>query len=254
MKKKLITSSITLAIVGASTIIPLSSSVYADGNTTDMQSIENLMSNQNTEEWIKLPKAKLRILINDDYDYILKNINTGQEISDVVEVIDGSRTTLTADEATDKLNTTYNNEAESNISTRAYSIFSKTGTKQYVGSPRKITHDIKGPSKITYKQSIGTTVRHEFSSSVKGKSEEVEIEKKSGVSWAKSVTVEYTGSRDIPKGKIAYVAFKPYYTQVDGKIKEFNVHGQVVKTRTVYGRTPKKTSIGCDGLEYLAYK
>lgn len=245
--KKLGVSVLCLSLL----IIPLTSTSYANESIRSSSSIDKTpVSDINQlDMWVKLPTNRAT---STSTDYLLKNLKSGETVSGVVEIVDGERNSLTADEAVNKLNNIREEEETKSPQSRAYSVFYKTGTKKYIGSPRKITHDVVGPATITYKQSIGTTISHQFSTSIS--SEKTKIQQGSGVSWTKSVTMEYTGSRNIGSGKTAYVAFKPYYTQVNGKLNTFNSFGQLTKSKSAYGRTPRKTSIGCDGLEYLVYK
>lgn len=250
--RKKASRSIAIALVGVSMITPMLNQVHANEesiNSSTTQVASNMVSEQNSGEWIKLPTPKS--LQNDSENYILQNSNSGEKISGVVEIINGERKELTADEAIDKLNY---NEEESKIpqSRAAYKVFYKTGSQKYVGGARKITHDVRGPANITYGHSIGTTVTNQFSTSIS--SEQLKIQQNSGISWTKSVSLEYKSTRPVEKGKTAYVAFKPYYTQVNGQLKSFNTSGQMVGSKSAYGRSPRKTAIGCDGLEYMVYR
>lgn len=73
------------------------------------------------------------------------------------------------------------------------------------------------------------------------------------VTWSKNLTRSIKTTHHAKPGKIGYVAFKPYFSEVKGRAVYMIVGTSVEDNITA--RTPKKTAFGlCDGLEYLVYK
>lgn len=215
----------------------------------------------NNDEWIRKP---LTISEEGSYyspDYILINTITGEEIGDVYETHNGIPVRLTAEEALDRLNNIPKVEDSINEDKSFYSffddVFEKTsGPKKVIGNEEKLSQDVNGGklgASIGVAQSYEKTIKEDFSIDV-GIKKEI-IRANSGIEWSRSLTKNVTATHNVEPYRTAYVAFKPYYNEIQGDLIIYEIpDGGVVSVQKITARTPIKLSTGvCDGLEYLRY-
>lgn len=214
-------------------------------------------------KWIEQPLSFIVSKKNGE-TYILKNIITGEKITDVYETVNGIRKKLNVEEALDRLNKTQKLELNENLNKnnniKNYDIgyvenyFKVTsGPNKINGNPEKISYDVKGPASIEISKRQEVTFSESFSSNVTYSMKQA-LRLGAGIKWVKSATRAVSIIHQIPSGEIGCVVFEPYYYEVIGDyITE--VTGIILNSKQVSARTPITLSKGvCDGLEYVLLK
>lgn len=193
------------------------------------------------ENWVKYFDEEIG-------EEVLLNVVTREKAFDFYEIRDGKPVKLSIDEALEKIN------MEKEIEVRSSkSIFSVSSVKQITGSPQKLSQDVSGGQEGAT-ISVGNSVTLSESFTVGGTTEAIKslVRANAGVTWSKSLARSITTTHRVPAGRIAYVAFEPYYNEVKGTVNGVVVGTPVIEK--IVARTPVKIGKICDGLEYLAYK
>ncbi|GAA0234510.1 hypothetical protein [Metaclostridioides mangenotii] len=209
--------------------------------------VNNLEPDEQSEEWIK----SIDDVTGEEF---LLNEVTNEKVYDVFETQDGETVKLSIDEALLKFTQSVPINEEPTIQPRIESFFKKTSSKQITGSAKKLTQDVAGGSKgATISVSNSATISETFSISLDATMKK-KVRAGAGFSWNTSLSRSVTTTHRVPAKKIGYVAFKPYYNQVTGKLTTM-LHSGESTTKTVTANSPKRLSTGvCDGLEYLVTK
>ncbi len=263
---KRIKNLISIGVLSITILLPVTS--YANNSEKITEKLPSTaIENVHEENYILISNQK-------DIDYVILNKQTGEEITNVSEVIGGVARPLSAAEALTKLNNTFNLDDEINISNtqdtqieqneqsqvqpRIEYHFSRTsGPTLYTASPIKLSRDVEArynPVQIsigsTYQKSVSAT----FSVSSQYEKNAITAGSTMGATWEKSATASVTTTHTVPKGKVGAVYLKPYKYNLKGNLTTMHSSGATT-TKSVTSTSPKKILNGiCDGLEYLSTK
>lgn len=196
-------------------------------------------------------------------EYILVNNVTGQEISDVYTTRNGIPVKLTPEEALNILNNTPKSKIKENINkditNYAFSeeIFKKVNSPtKILGETIKLSHDVHGGSlgaSIEISQENLANIKEYFSITRISKKSAIRYD--SNIEWSKSLNIGIFATHNIQPNKVGYVAFKPYYNEVEGVLTTYEIpSGAIMGIENVTARTPINNGYGlCDGIEYIEY-
>lgn len=252
---------ISIGVLSVTILIPATS--YANNpEEIKEKSSSTTIENIQEENYILISNQK-------SSDYVILNRETGEEITNVSEVIGGVARPLSATEALSKLNNTPNLDNESNIANKQdqqneqsqvqprieYHFARTSGPTLYTGSPIKLSRDVEAKSNpvqisigSSYQESVSATFSVSSSSEIKA----ITAGSTMSATWGQSATASVTTTHTVPKGKVGAVYLKPYKYNLKGNLTTMHSSGATT-TKSVTSTSPKKILKNfCDGLEYLS--
>lgn len=196
--------------------------------------------------------------------YIILDKSTGEQITDVKETVNGVARSLSADEALEKLNQSFDETEgvtppkemdEKNTRATEYFFRRTSGPTQYTGASLKMSPDVEARyanTIISTSQTWSSSVNVIFGVTLQAERDAITANSGLQASWAKSATAKITVGHTVPKGKIGYVGFKPYKYRVKGTLTAINAQGNVTSSKSIESTSPKKLASGfCDGLSHV---